>query len=182
MIYFTSDWHIGHNKPFIYEKRGFNSIEEHDTTILQRCNKIVCNPDDELWILGDLCMGGDVKEWNRIYNNLICKNVHYLQGNHETDYKMDIYDRDYKFEFHGFADMMKIGKKMNFFLSHYPTMVGNHEDKKPIWNLSGHTHSKDKFENGLNKIYNVSVDAHNCYPISIDHILKDITRYTNIQR
>lgn len=180
MIYFTSDWHIGHNKEFIYAERGFSSIEEHNTAILLRCNEIV-GPDDELWILGDLAMGGDEKEWNRVYNQLICQNIHYIQGNHDTNKKMDIYD-GYGFEYHGYADVIKFGKKMTFYLSHYPTMVGNYGDKKPLWNLSGHTHSKDKFEYGQYGIYNVALDAHNCYPVSVEEILKDIYQYNNIQR
>ena len=56
MIFFTSDWHIGHNKTFLYSPRGFQSIEEHDEVIITNCNKIV-KPDDELWILGDLALG-----------------------------------------------------------------------------------------------------------------------------
>lgn len=34
-IWFTSDLHFGHNKSFLYEPRGFNSIEEHDATIIK---------------------------------------------------------------------------------------------------------------------------------------------------
>lgn len=178
MIYFTSDWHIGHDKDFIFKARGFNSIEEHDTAILLHCNEIV-GPEDELYILGDLAMGGDEKEWNRVYNQLVCQNVHYIQGNHDTDRKMDLYD-GYGFNFHGYADMIKYQKKA-FYLSHYPTMVGNKGDKKFLWNLSGHTHSKNKFEYSQYRIYNVAVDAHNCYPVSIESIIKDINKYTNVQ-
>jgi len=178
MIYLTSDLHIGHDKEFIWKARGFNSIEEHDTAILLHCNEII-GPEDELYILGDLAMSGDEKEWNRIYNQLVCQNVHYIQGNHDTNYKMDLYD-GYGFNFHGYADMIKYQKKA-FYLSHYPTMVGNKEDKKFLWNLSGHTHSKNKFEYGQYHIYNVAVDAHNCYPVSIEDIIKDIQNYNSIQ-
>lgn len=178
MIYFTSDWHIGHDKDFIFKARGFNSIEEHNTAILLHCNEIV-GPEDELYILGDLAMGGDEKEWNRVYNQLVCQNIHYIQGNHDTDRKMDLYD-GYGFNFHGYADMIKYQKKA-FYLSHYPTMVGNKGDKKFLWNLSGHTHSKNKFEYGQYRIYNVAVDAHNCYPVSIENIIKDINKYANVQ-
>lgn len=175
MIYFTSDWHIGHNKEFIYKARGFSSIEEHDTAVLKRCNELV-QYNDELWILGDLAMSSNEKEWNRVYLSLNCQNIHYLQGNHETDNKMDIYDYEYQFDFHGFADIYKYSKNRIFYLSHYPTIVGNFEDGKPaMWNLSGHTHSKDKFSIYPN-VYNVALDAHNCYPVSIETIMKDILK------
>ena len=70
MIWFSSDWHIGHDKDFLYIPRGFSSIEEHDKEVLKRCNEVVTE-DDELWILGDLAMGGNEKEWNRIGKELV---------------------------------------------------------------------------------------------------------------
>ena len=175
MIYFTSDWHIGHNKEFLYKPRGFNSIEEHDIAVLQRCNEIV-DYDDELWILGDLAMGGDKKAWNQVYYNLKCHNIHFIQGNHDTDNKMDIYENEYLMNYEGLAQIYKYYKRRTFYLSHYPTIVGNFEDGRPsMWNLSGHTHSKDKFSIYPN-VYNVSLDAHNCYPVSIEQIYKDILK------
>ena len=38
-IWFTSDLHFCHDKEFLYKPRGFNSIEEHDTAIIQNWNK-----------------------------------------------------------------------------------------------------------------------------------------------
>ena len=86
MLWFTSDWHIGHDKPFLYEPRGFSNIYDHDTTLLENCNSLV-QPDDELWILGDLALG-DFIEWNRVYDNLNCRHVHFLVGNHEIFLKI----------------------------------------------------------------------------------------------
>lgn len=37
-IWFISDLHISHNRSFIYEKRGFTSVEEHDETLVHRWN------------------------------------------------------------------------------------------------------------------------------------------------
>ena len=36
MIYFTSDLHFNHNKDFIYQARGFENIEEHNKTIVEK--------------------------------------------------------------------------------------------------------------------------------------------------
>lgn len=177
MIWFSSDWHIGHDKDFLYIPRGFSSIEEHDKEVLKRCNEVVTE-DDELWILGDLAMGGNEKEWNSVYYNLKCQNVHFLQGNHDTDKKMDIYEDNYKFNYHGYADMIRYSKSKRLFLSHYPTIVTNFDDERrfPVINLHGHTHSKEKFYNGNPYIYNVALDAHDCYPVSIEQIIKDIIK------
>lgn len=35
MIYFTADLHFGHNKEFIYKKRGFNSVDEMNNKIIE---------------------------------------------------------------------------------------------------------------------------------------------------
>lgn len=175
MIYFTSDWHIGHNKPFIYEERGFSSVEEMDTEILKRCNKRV-KQEDELWILGDLAMGEDEGEWSRIYNSLICQNVHYIIGNHDTDRKMDIYN-GYGFEFHGYSDLIRYSKKKKFYVCHYPTICSpNHADKIPIICLYGHTHQETNFYENNPYVYHVGVDSHNCYPVSIEEIITDIQK------
>lgn len=176
MIYITSDWHIGHDKPFIYESRGFSSIKEHDTAILERCNEIV-ERADELWILGDLAMGIDTEEWDRVFKNLTCEYVYFLIGNHETDKRMDKFEYDYGFNFEGYATVKRISKSKAFYLSHYPTIVSNYNEKNRFfWNLSGHTHSKEKI-NGDFKIYNVALDAHNCYPVPLETIVDDILMY-----
>lgn len=176
MIYLTSDWHIGHVKPFLYEPRGFSSIEEHDKEVLKRCNEIV-KPEDELWILGDLAMSSNEKEWNMVYHNLNCQNVHFIIGNHDTDNKMDKYEYEYGFSFEGYVHILKYTKHKTFYLSHYPTIVSNYgEEGRFFWNLSGHIHSKEKFHKEY-KIYNVALDAHNCYPVSIEQIIKDIENH-----
>ena len=171
MLFFTSDWHIGHDKDFIYAARGFSSIQEHDTAILNNCNEIV-KPEDELWILGDLALGGDDEEWDRIYTKINCRNVHFLQGNHDTDRRMNMYEGAYGFIYEGIAALYRISRKKTIYISHYPTITDNTDDRI-IWNVSGHTHSKELFyDNHL--IYNVALDAHNNYPVSIKQIYKDI--------
>ena len=45
-IWITSDLHLGHNKPFLYEPRGFKNIQEHDETIIKNWNSIIKYNDD----------------------------------------------------------------------------------------------------------------------------------------
>ena len=66
--------------------------------------------------------------------------------------------------------------KCSFWLSHYPMKMGNYKDKHPTWNLSGHTHSTESID-GDDSIYNVAMDAHNCFPISIEQIMAEIKVY-----
>ena len=176
MIWFTSAWHIGHNKEFCYGKRGFSSPEEMDKEILKRCNEVV-GPDDELWILGDLAMSGNKKEWDSIYCSLNCQKVHFIEGNHDTDNKMDIYENEYRFEFHGYADVIKYSKKIHFYVCHYPTICApNYDDKHPLICLYGHTHQTTNFYENNPYVYHVGVDSHNCYPVSAEQIIKDIKK------
>ena len=142
MDYFTSDLHIGHDKPFIWQARGFNSIEEHDTQILLRWNTAV-SPEDTVYTLT----------------------------------KIEKYVNEYDMEDLGLAAIYKYSKKKKFYLSHYPTLVDNHESNKFFWNLSGHIHSKYLLNTRLECVYNVAMDAHNCTPVSIEQIIKDIEEY-----
>lgn len=178
MIYFTADLHIGHDKDFIWEERGFSSVEEHDREILKRWNEVV-KPEDTVYILGDLALGQNENEWDNIFYDLN-GNIFFIQGNHDTNRRISIYQARYIMSYLGAAYFWKYGKK-DFYLSHFPTLVSNEGDKKFLWNLSGHTHSKNKFEYGQYHVYNVAVDAHNCYPVSIEEIIKDIKNYNNIQ-
>lgn len=175
MDWFTSDLHIGHDKDFIWGSRGFGSIEEHDTQILLRWNAVVA-PEDTVYILGDLCMGGNEYEWNRIYKALNGEKK-FIIGNHDTTNKIDKYIFDYDMVCISHAAPYRYSKKYRFYLSHYPTYTANYEDKKmPLINLHGHTHQKNKFFNNNPYMYNVAVDAHNCTPVSIEQIIKDIKK------
>ena len=176
-IFFTSDLHIGHNKDFIWQARGFNSIEEHDTTILKNWNSII-TPDDTVFILGDLCMSGNEYEWNRIYK---CLNGHikFVHGNHDTDKKILRYTEDYNMEDLGYGFIYRIAKKKKFLLTHYPTIVTNiNEENKFFVNLCGHSHTQNKFiDMDKGAIYHVELDAHNCMPVSLEQIIRDIEKF-----
>ena len=175
MIWFTSDLHIGHDKEFIWKARGFNSIEEHDNDILKNWNAAV-DYEDTVYILGDLCLGGDEKEWDNILCNLH-GNKYFILGNHDTASKVGRYESKYHIYNLGYANMYHYSKKKNFYLSHYPTIVSNIGKDKFLWSLSGHTHDKNPFQYGEHNVYNVALDAHNNTPVSIETIIKEIERY-----
>lgn len=176
MDYFTADLHIGHDKDFLYKPRGFSSIEEHDTAIIERWNKII-SQEDNVYILGDLCMSSNEYEWDRVLRSLN-GNIYFLHGNHDTDNKILKYCQEYKLKYLGPVSIYKYTKKKKFYLSHYPTLVGNY-DNRFFYNLSGHTHSKDKFQYMQFGVYNVALDAHDCFPVSIEQIIEDIKKGEN---
>lgn len=56
-IWLSSDYHLNHDKEFIWKARGFKSVEEMNEAIITRNNELV-SPEDTLIICGDLMLGG----------------------------------------------------------------------------------------------------------------------------
>lgn len=170
MIYFTSDFHFGHDKDFIYKARGYNSVFEHDKDIIEKYNSLITD-EDIVYILGDVYMNDEVHGVDCL--SKLKGQKYIIRGNHDSDAKCNTY-KDYA-TILGYASQIKYGK-LNLYLSHYPTMTANYDEKhfsEHIICLSGHTHYKEKFYNDNPFIYNVCLDAHGNLPISIDEIIKD---------
>jgi calcineurin-like phosphoesterase family protein len=178
-IWLTSDWHFNHDKPFIYEPRGFTNIEEMNETIIKIHNSMV-DYDDDVYCLGD-CMLGDNELGLKCIKSLKGK-IHIIRGNHCTDTRIELYKTcDNVIEVLGYANILKY-MGYHFYLSHYPTLTSNYDDnkllKRRVINLCGHSHTKDKFidmDKGL--IYHVELDAHQNKPVLIDDIIEDIKNY-----
>ena len=177
MIYLTSDLHFCHNKDFIYQPRGFPSIEEHNETIIKNCNSLV-TPEDDLYILGDLMLMDNEKGLECIKR--LNGKKHFIIGNHDSKNRIKIYEENGLIN-EGNAATIKY-RKYNFYLSHYPTITSNGEIKslhQVTCNLFGHTHSKELFYEDIPYIYNVALDAHNCFPVSLDTIIDDMKDFMN---
>lgn len=175
MIYLSSDTHFNHDRSFIYEPRGFSSVQENDEIIIERFNSIV-RPDDDLYLLGDQMLGNN-DHGLVCLRRINCK-LHILWGNHDTDIRKELYTYlPNLVEVLGYAGMLKY-RKWRFYLSHYPTITDNLNDFSKPWeqvkNLYGHTHQKTNFYRDNPLMYHVGVDSHNCYPVSIDEIIEDI--------
>jgi calcineurin-like phosphoesterase family protein len=175
-IYLCSDWHFCHNRDFIYKPRGFNSVEEMNTAIINRHNTIVKSNDD-VYCLGDLCLNNDEKGLECI--SKLNGNLHIICGNHDTNKRRTRYKLELPNVFEVCDAKTLRYNNQSIYLSHYPTITSNFDGDKPlryrVINICGHTHTKDKFsdmDKGI--IYHVDMDAHNCTPVSIDKILNDI--------
>ena len=102
-------------------------------------------------------------------------NINIILGNHDTYNRISIY-HDCGFNVIGHAEMLKYNG-YHFFLSHYPTITTNYDDKslkQRILNLHGHIHDKNKFYDDSPFMYNVALDAQDCKPISIESVIDDI--------
>ena len=179
MIYFTSDLHLNHNKEFIYKARGFDTVEQMNESIISNINSIV-GDDDELDVLGDIFLG-DNEEGIKLFSR-INGNIHIILGNHDTDTREQIFvERCDKVCEVTRAKVLKYGK-YRFYLSHYPTLTAEGPKEKmslALINLFGHTHQTERFFNGNPFMYNVSVDAHGCKPVSIEDVINNIKERVN---
>jgi calcineurin-like phosphoesterase family protein len=182
-IWLCSDLHFGHNQPFIYEPRGFKTIEEHDRTIIQNWNELV-SWDDEVWLLGDVMLNdneGGIRKLNQLAGK-----IYILAGNHDSTNRIQMYANIRPTILTmGLAYILKY-QGYNFYLSHYPTICSNYNSDRPLKqqmiNLCGHYHTQDRFKD-MDKgiIYHVELDAHNNKPILLDNIIEDIKKYKGVK-
>lgn len=176
MIWLTSDLHLFHNQEFIYKSRGFDTVEQMNEAIEANWNALI-DDEDDIYVLGDLMVGGKNgnAEGMTIVRRLKGKK-HIVVGNHDTDTRIALYRAEpsvvevqyaLRFRYRGYS----------FYLSHYPSITTNlqHETlKQGVINLFGHTHSKERFYNGVPFMYNVSLDAHDNRPVTIDEALEEV--------
>lgn len=161
MIYFTSDNHYNHFNIIRYTNRPFKSIEEMNNVMIKNWNSIVTNKDI-VYYLGDFGLSSK-KVLKDIFDQLNKKKVILIKGNHD---KCDTSMREIGFsEVHKYMDISFYGKK--FFLSHVP-FSSYYFDAM----ICGHVHNTFRI-NG--NIFNVGVDVNNFYPISIEHIIDNLS-------
>ena len=180
-IFFTSDTHFCHSKPFLYEPRGFSSVEEMNEEIVRRWNEVVPKGWGAIvYHLGDMALSDT--EAAISYIKRLNGEIRWIRGNHCSDNRVDQIlaacpnvqliseNKD-----NAWAYILKDGK-WRFYLSHYPTKVANYDDtpKHKTWCLCGHTHTKDRWKDLADSCYHVEMDAHNCYPISLEQIKAEI--------
>lgn len=165
-IWLTSDQHFNHNRDFIYEPKGFKSVDEATEISIARWNKVV-KPNDTVYCLGDLALSGDLEKITSIIKRLN-GTIILIRGNHDNDTRVElykslgikVYERFYNLKFGG----------RTFHLEHYDNP--RNYNSTDIF-VHGHTHSPHKFCDKPN-LYNVAVNAHNSYPVSIDTVLNEV--------
>ena len=179
MIFLTSDLHFNHDREFVWKVRGFNSVQEMNETIVKNWNSIV-GPNDTVYVLGDLCLGGggpEVLAANKVLIESLNGRLHIIRGNHDTGPRVRMYETcanvvdEVKW-----ADMLHY-RGYHFYLSHFPTLTSNLEReslKQCTCNLFGHTHQTTNFHLDMPYLYHVGVDSHNCCPMNLDDIIEEM--------
>lgn len=173
--FFTSDTHWGHK--FVAGLRGYDDPAEMSDELVRRWNEVV-SPDDTVYHLGDVVLGGFEK--NKHYISQVNGYKILVAGNHDRCfYGLKNYvDKDVKYREAGF-DEVYYGNPMELIvpgagvvtISHYPAESdGRHEDYQDrflVKNYSGalvHGHVHDLWRvNGTQ--FNVGVDVWGGYPV-----------------
>lgn len=177
-IYVTSDLHFNHDREFIYGPRGFKNITEMNETLIKNWNEVISSEDD-IYVLGDFFLGTDKNYIHEVLSKLNGK-IHLVFGNHDTAAKIREYTNNSLVIVEGYAAQITY-KKRQFYMSHYPTLTASLESNpsQVVFNLFGHTHSKDKFYEDRPYMYNVAIDANDNKPVSIEEINKRIDEKIN---
>ena len=181
-IWFTSDLHFCHNKEFLYVPRGFTNVQDMNEALVENWNKVV-KPEDEVYNLGDFALN-DIDAAIPYINRLNGK-IYWILGNHDTDKKrVKIVDECPSVWEVGYADLIKHDKKYSIYMSHYPALTANYDEKKfsqHVIAVHGHTHQQKNWIDPKNPFtYHVGVDSHNCTPIHIDEVIYDVRRLWNL--
>ena len=179
-IYLTSDLHFNHDREFVWKVRGFNSIDEMNETIVKNWNATV-DKNDDVYVLGDLCLGGgdvSILAANKALIESLNGKLHIIRGNHDTDPRVRMYETCANVvDVVKWADMLKY-RGYHFYLSHFPTLTGNLEKeslKQCTCNLFGHTHQQtSNFHLDMPFMYHVGVDSHKCLPVNLDDIIEEM--------
>lgn len=151
-VWFSSDFHLGHNKPFVWETRGHKSSDEHTSYVIDTVNKLVM-PNDKLFYLGDLCLNTNEIKFEEYISSINCQNIYMLWGNHNNPVQA-VYNREvlkkygeplkvYPFRYKNliflgdYQEALIDGKIV--IMMHYPINVWNFM-KEGAYMLCGHSH------------------------------------------
>lgn len=176
-VWFCSDHHFFHNKEFVYKPRHANSVEEMNENIIKMHNLFV-KPDDIVYMLGDVGLNGTPEEILDCVRGLNGRKF-LCTGNHDTNQRLKAYAASGLFEDIQMGYRIKY-KKYYFILSHYPTIVSNFEEDKPIYNIHGHLHSEQFFHENLPGCIQISMEQDYCDPVSIDEVIERIKAHKAI--
>lgn len=176
-IFFTSDLHLGDLGMIRKLGRPFSSVEDMNKKLIENINLSV-EPDDVLYILGDISnrIGRDASA--NIIRNINCKNLYLIKGNNDKDYsRLDLFKsiEDYR-------EFKHQPSNTRFCLFHFPIRNWAGQRGGSV-QLHGHIHSKGSRYNTNNFErkkwqYDVGVDANNYSPVNIEQIIDLIEQYS----
>jgi calcineurin-like phosphoesterase family protein len=170
MNLYTADLHLGHPKIIKYDGRPFDSVEEHDDTIIDNINSVT-KKGDVLYVLGDFCWARTTDDVNR-YIDRLNGNIHLVLGNHD-------HKKTRRAKFGWIGDYKKIKKPLRMMLSHYPMV---HWDSSCHGSYMLHGHCHGSYVDKTKYILDVGINSHNYMPWTEEEIEAEMsTRTVNLK-
>ena len=169
MIYVTSDWHLSHNRDFVYAARGFKCAEEMNEALFETYWRTI-TPEDTVYFLGDMIFGTEIEPLARRIASLPGRKL-LAFGNHDSDKKIEIYKAANAFDDIQFGYRIKHNKSY-LLLTHRPMLVDNFTHDV-VFNIHGHTHSTST-AGELPNSFHAGVDAIGLAPISLECIVASL--------
>ena len=184
-LWFTSDTHYNHaNICSATTKwidpvtcREFASVEQMNSHLIANINERV-EQDDILFHLGDWSFGG-FEQIELFRNQIVCKNVHIITGNH--DHHIENNRDGCQSLFSSVNKYLNLNVKWNvgtplmgeqrFALMHFPIASWDNMARGAI-HLHGHVHFPADKRIGSGKMMDVGCDGNELYPIEMGEVLK----------
>lgn len=182
-VWYTADTHFMH-KMLALDIRGFSSVEEHDSALIDNWNSCV-GPKDTVWHLGDFSLKQpyDFSGTFRKLNGTI----HLISGNHDRCFSgiRDSYKWQQAYYNAGFASVQSFARKkldgMYIMLSHFPYSGDHGPDRYTQYRLKneglpilhGHTHFKERSSWAvLTPQLHVGMDAWHLKPVHQEVVIE----------
>lgn len=179
-VWFTSDLHLGHR--LVAGLRGFDSVDDHDTAIIQNWEKVV-RKDDQVWVLGDLTLNSPGPALEIVRD--LPGTKHLVAGNHDPCHPMHRHSHRWQPKYlEVFASVQAFARRringQDVLLSHFPHSKDRHEARylqyrlrdEGAWLLHGHTHGTERREG---REIHVGLDAWDLAPVPI-HVVEGLMR------
>jgi calcineurin-like phosphoesterase family protein len=183
-LFFTSDTHYNHanicsattkwNNPTTI--REFKSLEYMNAHLVGNINEMV-GQDDVLFHLGDWSFGG-FEQIELFRNQIVCKNVHIVTGNHDHHIEKNHEGCQNLFSsVNKYLDLIVKwsnghagNDEQRFALMHFPIASWDNMARGAI-HLHGHVHFNPNRRIGIGKMMDVGCDGNGLYPIEMREVL-----------
>jgi calcineurin-like phosphoesterase family protein len=151
----VTDWRLSDGSIPVDQTRDFPSLETMNSTIVKNINEVV-GQDDILIHLGDWSFGG-FENIRKFWNQIVCKNVHLVLGNHDHHIEKNRDDIRDLFETVNHYVELTVGNN-KFALMHYPLSSWNGMNKG-VLHLHGHVHLPNEKKFGKGRKMDVGIDG-----------------------
>lgn len=164
--------------------RNFQTLQEHDETILENLNSLVM-PEDILFHLGDFSVGSKSSYLNctkqeayrHFRTKIKCNKIFYIRGNHS----LPKYDLDNLGIFEDSFDYHEFRYKSNFIvMSHFPFRSWNYMSKSSI-HCYGHCHHTNYKDSIYGRSMDIGVDGNNFKPWLLEDVIEVLSSQISLK-